>query len=352
MDKNFEVHPVEVKDYETIERFMIDDQYEHIAMNPELFCEYDQYFTREVFEDIIVDPRCMFEKVVDCRTKEVVGVVLAALEENDDSNIVQKADMFIYELYIVPAYRRKGLATELLKRAYDRGKEMGADNLSIDMYSDNAAAAEFYASFGFKERSRKLEVPIEQPEGTIAVFSDEKDVDEDHLARYELEHRMLPAYFYNSAAEFLPDLIDRGPGLMWDLMNDASNDMAYRDTDYSEHDFAVDHYQEAAMDDNGETVSLIHIGMPHPLVSNDCYDIYMVYSESMEEGAYFCVEYDEKASKDGKCFLCGWNGTDHYNYGLLDRKDASVASRIVDMFIGKESMEPVIVTNYDSGMDD
>ncbi|MGA7861459.1 MAG: GNAT family N-acetyltransferase [Thermoplasmata archaeon] len=55
----------------------------------------------------------------------------------------------LYDLYVVPAARRKGVASLLLDRAKQLAKETGADGLSLETAKDNPAQA-LYEAHGWK----------------------------------------------------------------------------------------------------------------------------------------------------------------------------------------------------------
>lgn len=55
----------------------------------------------------------------------------------------------LYDLYVVPEVRRKGVASQLLERAKQLARETGADGLSLETARDNPAQA-LYEAHGWK----------------------------------------------------------------------------------------------------------------------------------------------------------------------------------------------------------
>ena len=56
----------------------------------------------------------------------------------------------IEDLYVKPAYRRRGLGTRLMEEAMKRIREKGVGNVEVSVLSDNVKAVRFYEKFGLK----------------------------------------------------------------------------------------------------------------------------------------------------------------------------------------------------------
>jgi ribosomal-protein-alanine N-acetyltransferase len=77
---------------------------------------------------------------------EVVGHAVASAA-GDDAELQRIA--------VDPAYRRRGLAGELLAVVEERAAADGATRLLLEVREDNAAAADFYEAQGFEEVGRR-----------------------------------------------------------------------------------------------------------------------------------------------------------------------------------------------------
>jgi len=85
-------------------------------------------------------------------------------EENDNKNKIKK--MYIMTLSILPAYRRRGVATELLNYALKEAERMGdIDNAFLHVQTSNEDALAFYEAKGFenieiiKDYYRRIDPP-------------------------------------------------------------------------------------------------------------------------------------------------------------------------------------------------
>ncbi len=163
MDKRYVIMPCKKEDYEEVESLVLDSHSEHMAMDTEMFDEMDEYLSFEDFTDIIEDEECPCVKAVDTETDRAVGVILSVISKVNEKDLKTKKEIHVCELYVDKEHRRRGIATELLRGAYDMGKEYGADHMTLNVYSINKEALQFYDAFGMKERSRKLEMVIDDP---------------------------------------------------------------------------------------------------------------------------------------------------------------------------------------------
>ena len=65
-------------------------------------------------------------------------------------------DAFIDELYIAPAYRRKGLGRMAMEFAEKRAKELGVNAVHLEVNHGNDPAMELYRRIGYADHDRYL----------------------------------------------------------------------------------------------------------------------------------------------------------------------------------------------------
>ena len=61
----------------------------------------------------------------------------------------------ILTLLVLPPYRRRGLASELLTAALDAARTNGAEAMFLEVAADNSAAQELYGSHGFQQVGKR-----------------------------------------------------------------------------------------------------------------------------------------------------------------------------------------------------
>lgn len=65
-------------------------------------------------------------------------------------------DAFIDEVYVLPAWRGRGLGTRALERALEECRAMGAAAVHLEVGHDNPRARALYERLGFEDRRRYL----------------------------------------------------------------------------------------------------------------------------------------------------------------------------------------------------
>lgn len=65
-------------------------------------------------------------------------------------------ELFICNLAVFKKYRRKGIATQLLKRSEEIASEKGLNKLSLYVEIDNLSAKKLYKKYGFQENKKRV----------------------------------------------------------------------------------------------------------------------------------------------------------------------------------------------------
>jgi ribosomal protein S18 acetylase RimI-like enzyme len=81
--------------------------------------------------------------------KEPAGYALAVRIPKADE---RAGFLFVDELYVLPAFRRRGVARSLLRRLQALSREMGLAGIRLLVRPENAGARALYRSLGFAER--------------------------------------------------------------------------------------------------------------------------------------------------------------------------------------------------------
>lgn len=102
-------------------------------------------------ETIIKNSKKLYESgaeyFVIIENSTVIGWVL--LDEKED-NFSNKKFGFIYELFVIPEYRNKGIATKLLNFSCEYYKNKNCYEIRLNVYKGNNAAC-LYEKLGFSD---------------------------------------------------------------------------------------------------------------------------------------------------------------------------------------------------------
>lgn len=67
---------------------------------------------------------------------------------------------FIYELYVIEAYRGNGISKRLLTAAINQLREEGYDEVGLNVFSGNDDAIQLYEKMGFNVKTFSMSLPL------------------------------------------------------------------------------------------------------------------------------------------------------------------------------------------------
>lgn len=88
--------------------------------------------------------------------KDIIGYVLASIKKRKNI-FVRKEYGYIYDLYVLPAYRGKMLAEKLIAAVEDFFNKKGIKEIELQVLCTNEPALRFYAKHGWGEHRKKLQ---------------------------------------------------------------------------------------------------------------------------------------------------------------------------------------------------
>lgn len=107
------------------------------------------------------------DEVLERLSKPDNGVFVAEFEGSVAGyvfcDIIKEGDgttLYIDDLCVDPDSRKLGVGTALLDYAASYGKEKNCRFLMLNVWEFNANALKFYEKYGFKTRTRHMEIPI------------------------------------------------------------------------------------------------------------------------------------------------------------------------------------------------
>jgi len=101
---------------------------------------------RNVIEDILSDERNLL--LVAEYDGRIVGVIRSELQ--DEPMLVNSPIAVVKELYVIPEYRRRGIATKLIEETRRILEGRGAKILAAEFPAHNEVAKSFYEKLGFR----------------------------------------------------------------------------------------------------------------------------------------------------------------------------------------------------------
>lgn len=140
-------------------------------------------------------------------------------------------------------------------------------------------------------------------------------------ARYILEHRLFPEWFFKDKLQFVGAITDKDQTAMYDIMKKICEQenvkCTYKSEQYKSEVFKLD-----------KDKLLVKLTFPEPENTPLCYRAYMIFNESFTEASYFTIE----KSFDNKAVLCAWDKKKtHLNYGMFDGGKKQEMLRVIEI---------------------
>ena len=114
--------------------------------------EFDEDAVRGALRMFLAQPE-LGQTWLVCDRGSVVGYVVLTLGFSFE---YRGRDAFIDELYIEPAYRRRGLGRLALQAAEKRATELGVNAIHLEVDHGNDPATELYRRIGYADHERYL----------------------------------------------------------------------------------------------------------------------------------------------------------------------------------------------------
>lgn len=138
------------EDYGTFTAFYRDLHRLHAEAMPEIFRPEAGLPPEDVFcHDLEKEDRCMFLAEEDGTPAGMCVLIWKSIPNDPLFPLLPRQSGHIDDLYVSPAFRRKGIATLLYREAEWLARERGVSHLSLMVWSFNEDALGLYRKLGF-----------------------------------------------------------------------------------------------------------------------------------------------------------------------------------------------------------
>jgi aminoglycoside 3-N-acetyltransferase I len=131
-----------------------------LAVFGEAFGEPDTYGARvpsdEYLRDLLTQPH--FIALAALAGDQVVGGLCAYVLQKFEQ---ARSEVYIYDLAVLEAHRRKGVATGLIRELQRMAKERGAYVIFVQADPPDAPAIRLYTSLGTREDVLHFDIPVD-----------------------------------------------------------------------------------------------------------------------------------------------------------------------------------------------
>ena len=132
----------------------------HILGRPDLFKNEARTYTEELFETWLDSPTHVL--VIAEVDEEIAGYSISWVIQYRDHPTYKDFDSFyIDDICVLEKYRRCGIGKALMARCVEEARKRKCKNIDLNVWSFNIDAIAFYESCGLKERTKRMELRLE-----------------------------------------------------------------------------------------------------------------------------------------------------------------------------------------------
>lgn len=133
---------------------IIETTVEELDVLTELFDQYMVFYKkpsdkkkyRSYLKERLQNKEATAYLALDDNTSNLAGFVL---NYHSFSSVSQGKIVILNDLFVVPEYRKKGIAERLINSTFDLAKQVGAIRVDLGTGKDNATAQRLYEKIGF-----------------------------------------------------------------------------------------------------------------------------------------------------------------------------------------------------------
>lgn len=150
------IRQIRKKDYEPVDRLLLQLHNVDVKGRPELFVEKDHFMTRDAFKNLIGNEGIC--AILAEQRGEVVGCCFVSTL--DRSGMVEMKTAYIDLIVVDEQHRRQGIGKALFRAVEKRAQRFGAKRIDLTVWSHNPIAMQAYESYGMVPQRSVYEKPL------------------------------------------------------------------------------------------------------------------------------------------------------------------------------------------------
>ena len=149
------IREANINDIEALHRIFEALHKIHFDGRPDIFSD-DNPYTVKFIKRALKDK----SKKIIIAEKNTGIIGLCAFCFNDNAYQTRKKQIFIDDIYVMPEYRRKGVAKALFNYVKSLAEKEKYEKIDLTVWSFNEEALIFYKSLGFMEQRKIMEITV------------------------------------------------------------------------------------------------------------------------------------------------------------------------------------------------
>lgn len=156
MIQNVEISLMDIKDYKRINELFVELHQEHVIGRPDIYVSSQTPILYDELYQIISSKQ--YVSVVAKLEDEIIGFAIAQIKLTAKNDLLRENRIaYIEEIYVSPAFRKKGVGKRLYEYIETFAKEREIDRIDLNVWSFNKAAIDFYKKCGMNVQRYTLE---------------------------------------------------------------------------------------------------------------------------------------------------------------------------------------------------
>ena len=149
------IRNAQLADYEMVKRLEDSVFLIHQQARPDYFNTQASY-TKQAFEELLALP-VPIALVAVCG-EQIAGICFGKIEQTLGNSFCKKRTIaFLEDLFVLPEYRGKGIASSLIKKAREQAIAQNAETLELCVWNFNTDALHLYEKLGMKVQYSRME---------------------------------------------------------------------------------------------------------------------------------------------------------------------------------------------------
>lgn len=133
----------------------------HFEGRPDLFKDEVRTYTEAMFQKWLDSPAHVL--LIAEADREIAGYAFSWVIQYRNHPTYRDFDSFyIDDICVLEKFRHNGIGRALIRRCVEEAKKLRCKNVDLGVWSFNEGAIAFYESCGMKERTKRMEIDLEE----------------------------------------------------------------------------------------------------------------------------------------------------------------------------------------------